>query len=34
VAELRAEVRELFERRNFAHLATVLADGSAHSVPV
>ena len=32
--ELPADVRELFERRNFAHLATVLPDGSPHSVPV
>ena len=34
MAELPAEVRELFERRNFAHLATALPDGSPHSVPV
>ena len=34
MAELPAEVRELFEARNFAHLATVLSDGSPHSVPV
>ena len=34
MAELPTEVRELFERRNFAHLATVLPDGSPHSVPV
>lgn len=31
---LPPEVRKLFERRNFAHLATVLPDGSPHSVPV
>ena len=31
---LRAEVRELLEARNFAHLATTLPDGSPHSVPV
>ena len=31
MAELPAEVRELFEERNFAHLATVLPDGSPHS---
>ncbi len=34
MAELPAEVRELFERRNFAHLATALPDGSPHTVPV
>jgi PPOX class probable F420-dependent enzyme len=34
MAELPAEVRELFGRRNFAHLATILPDGSPHSVPV
>jgi PPOX class probable F420-dependent enzyme len=34
MVELPTEVRELFERRNFAHLATVLPDGSPHSVPV
>jgi len=34
MAELPAEVRELFEARNFAHLATVLPDGSPHTVPV
>ena len=34
MAELPDEVRELFERRNFAHLATVLPDGSPHAVPV
>jgi PPOX class probable F420-dependent enzyme len=34
MTELPADVRELFERRNFAHLATVLPDGSPHSVPV
>ena len=31
---LPAEVRELLEARNFAHLATALPDGSPHSVPV
>ena len=31
---LPAEVRELLEARNFAHLATTLPDGSPHSVPV
>ena len=34
MADLPAEVRELFEARNFAHLATTLPDGSPHSVPV
>ena len=34
MADLPAEVRELFESRNFAHLATVLPDGSPHTVPV
>ena len=28
------EVRQLLDGRNFAHLATVLPDGSPHSVPV
>ena len=31
---LPAEVRELLEARNFAHLATTLPDGSPHSVPI
>ena len=34
MAGLPAEVRELLEARNFAHLATTLPDGSPHSVPV
>jgi PPOX class probable F420-dependent enzyme len=34
MAELPADVRDLFGARNFAHLATVLPDGSPHSVPV
>jgi PPOX class probable F420-dependent enzyme len=34
MAALPAEVRELLEARNFAHLATTLPDGSPHSVPV
>jgi PPOX class probable F420-dependent enzyme len=34
VAELPPDVLELFEARNFAHVATVLPDGSPHSVPV
>jgi PPOX class probable F420-dependent enzyme len=28
------EVRDLLSRRNFAHLATVMPDGSPHSVPL
>ena len=31
---LPAEMRELLEARNFAHVATVLPDGSPHSVPI
>jgi PPOX class probable F420-dependent enzyme len=31
---LTTEVRRLLERRNYAHLATLLPDGSPHSVPV
>ena len=34
MAALPAEVRELLEARNFAHLATTLPDGSPHSVPI
>ena len=34
MAELPPEVRELFEGANFAHLATVMADGSPHSVAI
>ena len=34
MAELSDEVRELFAGANFAHVATVLPDGSPHSVPV
>jgi PPOX class probable F420-dependent enzyme len=34
MAELPSDVRELFEARNFAHVATALPDGSPHSVPV
>jgi len=34
MAALPDEVRELFERRNFGHLATTLPDGSPHTVPV
>jgi PPOX class probable F420-dependent enzyme len=34
VPPLPDEVRELFEGRNFAHLATTLPDGSPHTVPV
>ena len=31
---LSAEARALIDRPNFAHLATLMADGSPHSVPV
>jgi PPOX class probable F420-dependent enzyme len=31
---LPTEVRELLEGRNYGHLATLLPDGSPHSVPV
>ena len=34
MAELTPEVRELFEGANFAHLATLMPDGSPHSVTV
>jgi hypothetical protein len=34
VAELDAGVRPLLDGANMAHLATVLPDGSPHSVPV
>jgi PPOX class probable F420-dependent enzyme len=34
VPPLPDEVRELFEGRNFGHLATTLPDGSPHSVAV
>ena len=34
VADLRPDVRELFERPNYGHLATLLRDGSPHSVPL
>ena len=33
--ELDPRIRQLFERgRNFVHLATVLPDGSPHSIPI
>src|SRR5206468_13017814 len=31
---LEPQIRELFERANFAHLATTLRDGSLHTVPI
>ncbi len=31
---LSAEIKQLLDRPNFAHLATVMADGSPQSVPV
>ena len=34
MAALPPELRDLFERANFVHLATLLPDGSPHSVPV
>jgi PPOX class probable F420-dependent enzyme len=34
MAELPDNVRALFERANFAHVATVLPSGAPHSVPV
>ena len=34
MAELPADVRDLFTGANFAHVATVLPDGAPHSVPV
>ena len=34
MAELPPEVRELFEGANFAHLATLMPDGSPHSVAI
>ena len=34
MAELPDDVRALLEAPNFAHLATVLPDGSPHTVPV
>ena len=34
MAELTPEVRALFEGANYAHLATLLPDGSPHSVAV
>ena len=33
-APLSAETKALIDRPNFAHLATLMADGSPHSVPV
>jgi PPOX class probable F420-dependent enzyme len=34
MAEISADVRAFFEGRNFAHLATLLPDGSPTSVPI
>ena len=31
---LSAEAKALIDRPNFAHLATLMTDGSPHSVPV
>src|SRR5260370_2447657 len=33
-APLSAEAKALIDRPNFAHLATLMSDGSPHSVPV
>ena len=32
--EIPADLRDLFERANFAHLATLMPDGAPHSVPL
>jgi len=32
--ELSNEVKQLVDRSNFAHLATIMSDGSPHSAPV
>jgi PPOX class probable F420-dependent enzyme len=34
MAELAPEVRELFEKANYGHLATLMPDGAPHSVAV
>lgn len=34
MAELADDVRRLFETRNFGHVASLMPDGSPHSVPV
>jgi len=34
VTALPPEIRDLFERANFVHLATLLPNGAPHSVPV
>src|SRR4051812_50150317 len=34
MAELEPQVRELFEKANYGHLATLMPDGSPHSVAV
>ena len=34
MVELPANIRALFERANFVHVASILPDGSPHSVPV
>src|SRR4051795_8965431 len=34
MADLAPEVRELFEKANYGHLATLMPDGSPHSVAV
>jgi len=32
--QLYSEIKALFDRANFVHLATLMADGSPQSVPV
>jgi len=34
MATLSPEVKSLLDRPNFAHLATLMADGSPHATPV
>jgi PPOX class probable F420-dependent enzyme len=34
MTEMTAEVRRLLDRPNYAHLATLMPDGTPHSVPV
>jgi PPOX class probable F420-dependent enzyme len=34
VTDLTAEVRDLLDDANYAHLATILPDGAPHTVPV
>ena len=34
MGSIPADVQDVFEKRTFAHIATVLPDGSPHSTPV